>query len=117
VTEGACHSVGWAYQRVGAVDPVLAAKVRWLSDYKYPRTLSPGYASALTAAFAESAPLMEAAGSVGDPVQCCGRLGVILAGLQPAPIAGMARTECMSPWGQYLIPRVTRRQANPFSLR
>lgn len=37
-TEEACQSVGWAYQRVGAVDPVLAANLRWLSDYKHPRT-------------------------------------------------------------------------------
>jgi hypothetical protein len=32
----ACRSAGWTYERVGALDPVLAANVRWLSDYKHP---------------------------------------------------------------------------------
>jgi hypothetical protein len=67
-TEEACQSVGWAYQRVGAVDPVLAANLRWLSDYKHPRTLNPGHASVLKTTFAQPAPLMEAAESAGDPV-------------------------------------------------
>src|SRR6266849_1259259 len=68
VTEEACRSVGWSYERVGAVEPVLAANLRWLSDYKHPRTLDPGCASALTTAFSQPTPLMEAAGSVGDPI-------------------------------------------------
>ena len=29
VTAVACESVGWGYRRVGALDPVLAANVRW----------------------------------------------------------------------------------------
>ena len=59
---------GVAFERVGAVEPVLAANLRWLSDYKHPRTLDPGCASALTTAFSQPTPLMEAAGSVGDPI-------------------------------------------------
>jgi hypothetical protein len=31
VTAWACASVGWSYRRAGAVDPVLAANVRWLA--------------------------------------------------------------------------------------
>jgi hypothetical protein len=67
-TEEACQSVGWAYQRVGVVDPVLAANLRWLSDYKHPRSLNPGHASVLKTAFAQPAPLMEAVEGAGDPI-------------------------------------------------
>ena len=35
----ACRSAGWTYERVGVLDPVLAANVHWLSDYKQPPTL------------------------------------------------------------------------------
>jgi hypothetical protein len=34
-----------------------------------------------------------------------------------APIGGMARSECVSPLRQCLVPRMTRRQTNPFLLR
>jgi hypothetical protein len=67
-TEAACESVGWRYRRVGVVDPVLAANVRWLSDYKHPHYLHPGHASALRAAFAQASPLLATVRSVGDPV-------------------------------------------------
>lgn len=68
VAEQACKSVGWAYQRAGALDPVLATNLRWLSDYKHPRTLNPAHASILMEAFAQPAPLMEAVAAVGDPI-------------------------------------------------
>jgi hypothetical protein len=68
VTGEACESVGWAYQRVGALDPVLAVNLRWLSDYKHPRNLSPAHAGALAQALAQPAPLMEAARVAGDPI-------------------------------------------------
>jgi len=67
-TDQACKSVGWGYERVGAVDPVLAANLRWLSDYKHPRALNPGHASALMTAFAQPAPLMKTARTGGDPI-------------------------------------------------
>jgi hypothetical protein len=66
--EQACLSAGWVYQRAGALAPVLAANLRWLSDYKHPRALNPVYASALTAAFACPSPLMKAVAGVGDPI-------------------------------------------------
>ena len=37
VTARACGSAGWEFRRVGAVDPVFAANVRWLSRYRHPR--------------------------------------------------------------------------------
>lgn len=94
VTGEACRSVGWAYQRVGAVDPVLAANLRWLSDYKHPRTLNPGHASLLTRAFAQPAPLMDGAESAGDPIAVLPSLfhmlwsGSLRAGLTAAPLSG-----------------------------
>ena len=39
VTAAACELVGWGYRRVGALDPVLAANVRWLAGYRHPRCL------------------------------------------------------------------------------
>ena len=33
----ACALAGWDYQRIGALDPVLAANLRWLSGYRHPR--------------------------------------------------------------------------------
>jgi len=36
-TARACDAAGWGYRRVGAVDPVLLANVRWLAGYRHPR--------------------------------------------------------------------------------
>ena len=36
-TQRACAAVGWGYRRVGAVDAVLAANVRWLSGFRHRR--------------------------------------------------------------------------------
>jgi hypothetical protein len=38
-TATACESAGWGYRRVGAIDPVLAAKVRWLAGIGIPGAL------------------------------------------------------------------------------
>ncbi|WP_080772825.1 TnsA-like heteromeric transposase endonuclease subunit [Mycobacterium avium] len=64
----ACRSVGWAYQRVGALNEVLAANLRWLSGYRHPRVLRPGIAAALESVFVSARPLMAGARSVGDAV-------------------------------------------------
>jgi hypothetical protein len=67
VTARACESAGWEFRRVGAVDPVLAANVRWLSRYRHPRCSgSPETVSALRRAFAASAPLLSGAAEAGD---------------------------------------------------
>lgn len=39
VTGEVCASAGWAYRRVGVLDPVFAANVRWLAGYRHPRCL------------------------------------------------------------------------------
>jgi hypothetical protein len=68
VTREACRSVGWAYQLTGTLDPVQAANLRWLADYRHPRVLNPAHSSALAAAAARPVPLMEAARTAGDPI-------------------------------------------------
>lgn len=67
-TEDACRSVGWSYRRVGALAPVLAANLRWLSGYRHPRCYHPERANALRRVFANPTALMDGVGSVGDPL-------------------------------------------------
>jgi hypothetical protein len=67
VTARACEAAGWEFRRVGTVDPVLAANVRWLSRYRHARcTGRPGTAGALRQAFALPAPLLAGAAEAGD---------------------------------------------------
>jgi hypothetical protein len=63
----ACAEVGWAYRRVGVLDAVLVANVRWLSRYRHPRCAGAGeVVGRLHAAFVEPRPLWAGAGEVGD---------------------------------------------------
>lgn len=67
VTASACEAAGWEFRRVGTVDPVLGANVRWLSRYRHARCAGrPGTADALRRAFASPAPLLAGAGEAGD---------------------------------------------------
>jgi hypothetical protein len=67
VTARACEAVGWKFRRVGAIDPVLAANVRWLSRYRHPRCAGPPeMADALGGAFAAPACLSAGVSAVGD---------------------------------------------------
>lgn len=67
MTARACEAAGWQFRRVGVIDPVLAANVRWLSRYRHPRCAGPpGAADALRQAFAVPAPLLEGAAGAGD---------------------------------------------------
>jgi hypothetical protein len=63
-----CAQVGWEYERVGELDPVRAANLRWLAGYRHPRYAQPALASRLRAVFAGPAPLMAGAAAAGDPV-------------------------------------------------
>ena len=67
-TAAACESVGWGYRRVGVPDPVLAANVRWLSGYRYPRCLREEHRAGLLEAFAGPRPLLDGAMAVGDRI-------------------------------------------------
>lgn len=71
-TRRACELLGWEYRLVGAADPIVVRNVRWLAGYRHPRYSTPGSSEpsleAHLAAFAEPAPLMATAESIGDPV-------------------------------------------------
>jgi hypothetical protein len=67
VTAAACAEVGWRFRRVGALEPVLAANVRWLSRYRHPRCARrDDLAAALVSVFAEPTALLGGAEQVGD---------------------------------------------------
>jgi hypothetical protein len=94
VTSRACAAVGWAYRRVGAVPPVLAANLRWLAGYRHRRCLHEQRARRLREVFAEPAGLMEGARAVGDPIAVLPVLfhlmwsGVLVADLACASLTG-----------------------------
>ena len=74
-TAGVCASVGWSYQRVGALDPVFAANLRWLAGYRHRRYGEPsGVVAAVAAAFAVPGPLLGQAASAGDPIEVLPRV-------------------------------------------
>jgi hypothetical protein len=67
VTARACEAAGWEFRRVGVIDSVLAANVRWLSRYRHPRCAGrPEIADALCGAFATPACLSAGVSAVGD---------------------------------------------------
>lgn len=65
-TASACESVGWDYRRVGAVDAVLAANVRWLAGYRHRRHLDVAVAGRLVEACTGGKVVAEVAAGVGD---------------------------------------------------
>ncbi|MEZ0367402.1 hypothetical protein C1Y40_00628 [Mycobacterium talmoniae] len=67
-SEITCRSVGWEYRRVGMIDPVRLANVRWLSGYRHPRVCRIGIAEELLGVFSHPRPLLTGVGLVGDPV-------------------------------------------------
>lgn len=67
-TAAACARVGWGFERVGMLDPELAANLRWLSGYRHPRVRREPVADALQAVFAEPQGLLAGAREVGDPI-------------------------------------------------
>ena len=66
VTGSACAAAGWEFRRVGDLDPVLVANVRWLSRYRHSRCLVPEIAEALLGVFADGGGLFAVAGRAGD---------------------------------------------------
>ncbi|WP_234317267.1 TnsA-like heteromeric transposase endonuclease subunit [Streptomyces sp. NRRL WC-3744] len=68
VTAAACARVGWGFERVGVLDPVLAANLRWLSGYRHPRVRREPVTAELRAAFARPRGLLAGVRAVGDPI-------------------------------------------------
>jgi hypothetical protein len=67
-TARACAQAGWQYRRIGALDPVLAANLRWLAGYRHPRFARSGFGENLVEAFACPRALADGALAVGDPL-------------------------------------------------
>ncbi len=67
-TARACMQAGWQYRRIGALDPVLAANLRWLAGYRYPRFARSEFAGDLIGVFTRPRALADGALAVGDPL-------------------------------------------------
>nr|WP_204251603.1 TnsA-like heteromeric transposase endonuclease subunit [Mycobacteroides abscessus] len=67
-SEITCEQVGWEYRRVGSVDPILLANMRWLSGYRHPRALRVGIATELISVFSGTRSLSRGVREVGDPI-------------------------------------------------
>jgi len=66
-TAAACAAAGWEFRRLGEIDPVLAANVRWLSRYRHPRCAAAGgIAAALAEVFAGGTGLFAGAELAGE---------------------------------------------------
>ena len=65
-TARACELAGWSFRRVGAIDAVLLANVKWLAGYRHPRYHQDCVAADLVAVFAEPSMLLDGAERVGD---------------------------------------------------
>jgi hypothetical protein len=93
-TAVACESVGWGYRRVGALDPVLAASVRWLAGCRHSRCLREEYRARLLDVFAQPAPLLAGAEAAGDRIAVLPSLfhlmwiRILAADLASAPLDG-----------------------------
>ncbi len=68
VTAKACAEVGWEYRRIGELEPVLAANLRWLAGYRHPRNAAGSRVAAVLGAFSDPIALMEGAALAGDPI-------------------------------------------------
>lgn len=94
VTAAACESVGWGYRRVGTVDPVLSANVRWLAGYRHRRCLNDAHRDMLVEVFSHPSPLLAGVERVGDRLAMLPSLfhlmwtGVLVADLVSAPLTG-----------------------------
>lgn len=65
-TARACELAGWSFRRVGLIDPLLLANVKWLAGYRHPRNQQDAVAEKLEEVFAEPLPLLAGAERFGD---------------------------------------------------
>ena len=89
----ACDLAGWESRRIGGIDPMLTANVRWLSRYRHPRCGVPEVAAALLEVFAQSRGLFAGAALVGERLRVLPVLfhqmwrGLLVADLAGGPLA------------------------------
>lgn len=67
-TAEACSRAGWEYRRVGAVDRIRAANVRWLAGYRHRRCRSEAWTAPLLQAFSDPCSFTDGVSMVGDPM-------------------------------------------------
>lgn len=67
-TARACAMAGWSFRRVGAIDPVLLANVKWVAGYRHSRYYREPTAGQLVSAFAEPLAMFAGADRVGDRI-------------------------------------------------
>ena len=65
-TAEACASVGWDYERLGRLDPVWAANLRWLAGYRHRRCCTPSLADRLVECLLVPVRLGELAAMAGN---------------------------------------------------
>lgn len=94
-TQRACAAVGWGYRRVGVVDAVLAANVRWLSGFRHRRCVNALAGSELVRRVAaRPVTVTDLVAFAGDRVAVLPALyhllwrGVLAADLTAAPLSG-----------------------------
>jgi hypothetical protein len=91
-TARACALAGWAYLRIGALDPALAANLRWLSGYRHPRYAAVPLAGDLPGVFERPRALIDGVRAAGDPIAVLPALfgllwrRVLLADLSSGPL-------------------------------
>jgi hypothetical protein len=69
ITAQACAVVGWEFRRVGEIDPVLNANLRWLARYRHPRCAGRDeVVLRLREVFEEPTPLLAGADAIGDRI-------------------------------------------------
>jgi hypothetical protein len=103
-TAQACAAVGWQYRRVGGLDAVVVANLRWLAGYRHRRCRDTVVADALVGEFGEPRPLAEGAAAAGDRLCVLSTLfhllwaGVLHAELGSAPLSGSTVVTAAAGW-------------------
>jgi hypothetical protein len=68
-TAAACRLVGWDYEVVDGLDPIIVANVRWLSGYRHPRYHGIAMATKVLDVLGSGpSGVLETAKAVGDPL-------------------------------------------------
>ncbi|MFD9564932.1 TnsA-like heteromeric transposase endonuclease subunit [Streptomyces sp. NPDC059994] len=95
-TARACELAGWSFRRVGLIDPVLLANVKWLAGYRHPSNQQNQVARELEEAFAQPMPLLAGAERVGDRLAVLPVLGYSTVseplGALSSPVHGLGAT-------------------------
>lgn len=69
-TAALCASVGWKYQRLGELNSVYAANLRWIAGYRHPRCYREEFVTGLLARLYTTGTesIRELSSAIGDPI-------------------------------------------------